>query len=338
MKKRLLYIGNHLSYNNSTVTTIDTLSNHLITEGYSVKIASSFKNKYFRLLDMIFKVFTNRRKTDLVLIDTYSTQNFYYAVVIAKMCDILKTPYIPILHGGNLPKRLDNSPQLSQKLFKNAKTNITPSHYLLNVFKKKGFTNLSYIPNTIELKMYPFFKRERIGAKLLWVRSFSKIYNPLLAIEIVEKLINENIKVELCMIGPEKDSSLKECKEIVTQKKLPVTFTGMLSKEEWIEKSKEYDIFINTTNFDNTPVSVMEAMALGLPVISTNVGGIPFLIEDRKTGVLVSPNQAELFVTEIIGLLNHPETVTEIAEYARKEVEKFDWEKVKYQWRAALDN
>ena len=338
MKKRLLYIGNHIKTKNSTVTTIETLSNHLITEGYSVKIASSFKNKYFRLLDMIFKVFANRRNTDLVLIDTYSTQNFYYAVVVAKMCNILKTPYIPILHGGNLPQRLVNSPKLSQKLFKNAITNIAPSHYLLNAFKKEGYANLSHIPNTIEIKKYPFIKREKLSAKLLWVRSFSKIYNPLLAIEIVEKLLDENIAVELCMIGPEKDGSLKECQEIVAQKKLPITFTGILAKEEWIAKSKEYDIFINTTNFDNTPVSLMEAMALGLPVVSTDIGGIPFLIDHENTGVLVSPNQAQLFVTEIIDLLNHPEKATAIAENARKIVENFDWEIVKHQWRAVLDN
>ena len=134
---------------------------------------------------------------------------------------------------------------------------------------------------------------------MLWVRSFSEIYNPLLALQIVELLKNEGLDVELCMVGPEKDGSLQRCKSVAQELNLPVTFTGMLSKEEWIDLSKDYDIFINTTNFDNMPVSVMEAMALGLPVVSTNVGGLPYLIEDGVDGMLFPPNNAELFVGAI---------------------------------------
>ena len=68
-----------------------------------------------------------------------------------------------------------------------------------------------------------------------------------------------------------------------------MNFTGKLSKQEWRDLSKDYNVFINTTNFDNTPVSVIEAMALGIPVVSTNVGGLPFLITDKVDGVLVEP-------------------------------------------------
>ncbi len=336
MKKRLLYIGNQLSSKKDTVTTIETLSGLLRNEGYQIIVASSIQNKALRMLDMLRKTFKNRNKLDVVLIDTYSTQNFYYAVGVAKLCRVFKIPYIPILHGGNLPNRLKNCPRLSQQLIKGAKTNVSPSNYLIEAFKKGGYSNLTYIPNSIEIDNYPYLQREEIKAKLLWVRSFSEIYNPLLAIEIVEKLLDNNIAVELCMIGPEKDRSLKKCKEIVAQRNLPITFTGLLPKKEWITQSKGFDIFINTTNFDNTPVSVIEAMALGIPVISTDVGGIPFLIEHQKTGVLVPPMNAQLFVNEIIELLNHPEKAKGMAGNARKEVEKFDWLVVRDLWKKLL--
>ena len=336
MKKSLLYIGNQLSSKKDTVTTIETLSGLLRNEGCQVIVASSFQNKALRMLDMLWETFKNRNRIDVVLIDTYSTQNFYYAISVAKLCRIFKIPYIPILHGGNLPNRLKKSPQLSQQLFKGAKTNVSPSNYLMEAFKKEGFTNLTYIPNSIEIDNYPFLQRQEIKPKLLWVRSFSEIYNPLLAIEIVEKLLDKNITVELCMVGPEKDGSLAKCKELVQQKDLPITFKGLLSKEEWISLSKDYNLFINTTNFDNTPVSVIEAMALGLPIISTNVGGLPYLIEDQKTGVLVPPMNAQLFVSEIIELLYHPEKTKRMAENARKEVEKFDWFIVKNLWEKLL--
>ena len=335
--RHILYIGNKLSNSGSNVTSIETLGSFLQNEGYEVVMASSKKNKILRLLDMLFTTIKYSNKVSLVLIDTYSTQNFYYSILVAQVCRILNLAYIPILRGGMLPDRLEKSSKLCKKLFNNAKTNVSPSNYLMEAFKKEGYTNLTYIPNTIEIDNYPFFERKNIKAKLLWVRSFSEIYNPLLAIKIVEKLLDKNITVKLCMIGPEKDGSLSNCKEIAEQKSLPIIFTGKLEKAAWIEQSKHYDIFINTTNFDNTPVSVMEAMALGLPVISTNVGGLPFLIDHQKTGVLVPPNDKFKFVDAIMDLIENPKKAQSLATNARAAVENFDWEKVKHHWFRVLN-
>lgn len=336
MKSRILYIGNHLSSNGNTTTTIETLSNSLKKEGYQVIISSRKLNKTLRMLDMLFTTFNHRKKIDIVLIDTYSTLNFYYAVAVAKLCRIFKIPYIPILHGGNLPNRLKRSPQWSKSLFSRAKINVAPSHYLLEAFKKEGFTKLIFISNTIEIKNYPFLLRKQIQQpKLLWVRSFSKLYNPLLAIEILEELLKTHPNATLCMVGPEKDGSLKIAKEISEQKKLPITFTGILSKPQWIELSKDYSIFINTTNLDNTPVSIIEAMALGFPIVSSNVGGLPFLIKE-DTGVLVTPNQVDGFVKAIIDLINKPNRTRILSINARNEAEKMDWKEVKNEWNAIL--
>ncbi len=104
--KNLLYIGNKLNSGKSNITTIDTLGKHLVEEGYDVTFSSSRINKVFRLLDMIYSVLKNANRIDYVLIDTYSTQNFYYALLITQLCRLLKLRYIPILHGGDFPKRL----------------------------------------------------------------------------------------------------------------------------------------------------------------------------------------------------------------------------------------
>ena len=105
-KRSLLYIGNKLSKKGTTVSTIDTLGSLLEREGLNVYSASSFKNKLIRILDMTFKTLRYSSRVSVVLIDTYSTNNFYYALTIAKLCRMLRIPYIPILHGGNLPERL----------------------------------------------------------------------------------------------------------------------------------------------------------------------------------------------------------------------------------------
>lgn len=336
-RKKLLYVGNKLSKFGITVTSIETLGALLKREGFEIIFTSSKKNKILRLLDMISMVLRNAFKVNYILIDTYSTQNFYYAIVVGNLARLLKVKYIPILRGGDLPTRLKNSPAQSRKLFFGAFKNVAPSLYLEKAFIEEGYKNLIHIPNTIELKNYEFKLRETLEVKLLWVRSFNKIYNPTLAIDIVSSLISEGYSASLCMIGPEKDGSLEECKKIAITQNLPVTFTGGLNKEEWIKKSEEFDIFINTTNFDNTPVSVIEAMALGLPVISTNVGGLPYLIENSVDGILVPPNNSKAFMKEIVKLIEQPEKTQNLTKKARKKVELFDWEAVKHQWLQLLN-
>jgi glycosyltransferase involved in cell wall biosynthesis len=336
LKKSILYIGNKLSKKGATVTSVETLGIFLESEGFDVYTASSARNKFLRLFDMLFNVFRYSRKVSFVLIDTYSTQNFYFAVMVAKLCRIVGVPYVPILRGGNLPSRLIKNNRLSLGLFNGAKVNVSPSLYLKEVFKHAGYENLKYIPNSIDIRNYPFLLRKNLQPKLLWVRSFAEIYNPELAIEIIKELRDIGINATLTMVGPDKDGSLEKCKRLTRDHKLPVKFTGKLNKNEWIALSKNFDVFINTTNFDNTPVSVIEAMALGLPVISTNVGGIPYLIDDSATGILLPPNDAKEFTAAICSLLKDNSLVASLSENARRKVEAFDWKEVKGSWLVLL--
>lgn len=335
-KKKLLYIGNKLKHKGHTATAIDVLAPKLVEEGFEVVAVSDKKIKAQRMLHMLQTVWRHRKTIDLVLIDTYSTLNFYYAFTIAKLCRRLKISYIPILHGGNLPTRLQNSPRKSKILFAGAKVNVAPSHYLMEAFKKHGYDNLIYIPNTLQIENYPFLLRKNLQPKLLWVRSFAELYNPLLALDVVALLRNKGYDASLTMVGPAKDASFAACKTRAKQENLPVTYTGMLTKEDWTALAAQHDIFINTTNFDNTPVSVMEAMALGMPVVSTNVGGLPYLIKDETDGLLVVPEDAVAFTTAIERLLSNPQESEAMALAARKKVEQFNWEVVKHQWVSLL--
>ncbi|MFY0604297.1 MAG: glycosyltransferase [Flavobacteriaceae bacterium] len=337
MKKnnKILYIGNNLSKKTNYNSTMLTLSILLSQEGYIVKKSSDKNNKILRLLDMCITLLKSRKKTDYVLIDTFSTLNFYYAFIISQLCRILKKKYISILHGGNLPMRLKKNKFLCGLIFNNSYVNVAPSMYLKTHFDDKEYKTV-YIPNTIEVKNYQFKERKEIAPKILWVRAFYSIYNPKLAIETLKVLKNEYPEAALCMVGPEKDNSYIQCKELVEKYSLEsfVTFTGVLKKEEWHKLSKDYDIFINTTNIDNTPVSVIEAMALGLPVVSTNVGGIPFLIEHEVSGILVDKNNPVEMSNAISNLLKKNNLL--IAKKARYKAESFDWEQVKQIWNSIL--
>lgn len=336
MGKRLLYIGNKLSAHGNTATSIETLGPLLESEGFLVRYASSRKNKLLRILDMLWTVVRNARRTDYAIIDTYSTSNFWYAFLISQLCRMLKVRYIPTLRGGDLPARLKSSPALCHMLFSNAYLNVAPSGYLMDAFSKAGFSNLRYIPNTIQLSDYVFKIRESVRPKLLWVRSFSPIYNPKMAIDVLVALKLEFQDAELCMVGPDKGGYQKEIVDYALAKSAEVKFTGRLSKPAWRALSDQYDIFINTTHFDNTPVSVIEAMALGLPVVSTNVGGIPFLLEHEKTALLVRDSDTEGMVRAVVSLVSDAAMVKATGQSAYVVASGFDWEAVKRDWLEIL--
>ncbi|QTE23059.1 glycosyltransferase family 4 protein [Polaribacter cellanae] len=335
MNKNILYIGNNLGKQSKYKTTLETLSFLLREEKFSLKLSSDKKNKIVRLFDMIFTIFKNRRNTDYILIDTFSTTSFYFAFIVSQLSRFYRIKYLPILHGGNLPYRLDKSQRISKLLFNNSDKNIAPSNYLKSEFEKRGF-KVVYIPNTIEIEKYTFTYRNFLKPNLLWVRSFKELYNPTLAIEVLLLLKSEFPLAKLCMVGPEIDDSFEQTKKMVSKYNLEssVKFTGTLPSKEWHKASESYDIFINTTNFDNTPISVMEAMALGLVIVSTNAGGMPYLITNNKNGILVEKGNSKQMAREIIKIIKSNKII--LATKAREEVENFGWNNVKNKWLSIL--
>jgi phenylacetate-CoA ligase len=333
--KKIVYIGNNLSKDDKYAPTLVTLSKYLRLEEFQVQIASNKTNRYLRVFDMFWTVLRNFRTAEVVLIDTYGAFNFYYAVFVSQLCRVVGLPYIPILHGGNLPDRLKENMRMCKWVFQHSFKNIAPSNYLKSNFENAGFPT-EVIPNIVEISNYAFKKRIHYSPKLLYVRAFHEIYNPTMAIRVLERVQKKYPEAVLCMIGPPKDSSFKQTKLLAKELGVEnsVTYTGVLSKKEWHTMAEAYDVFINTTNVDNTPVSVMEAMAMGLPVVSTNVGGIPYLLKDGVDAFLVDANDDIAMSQKIISIVEGKENIDEIVLKARNKVEQFDWNEVRYLWFA----
>lgn len=336
---KILYLGNSLSKHGFTPTSVETLGERL-KENYIVVQGSHIRFPLFRLLHM-WSLMLRHRDSKLVIIDTYSSRGFWFAYTSGIIAWIIGMKYIPILRGGDLPVRAQSSPVLLKGYLTRASEVVCPSNYLFEKMLLFFSRNYRIIPNYIEIEKYPFeLKQIRNKIRLLWVRSFHTVYNPQLAIRIVKILNDQGIDVKLCMIGPEKDGSLSLTQRYAAEMGVEnlVSFPGRLSKAEWIEYSKGYNIFINTTNVDNTPVSVIEAMALGFPVISTNVGGVPYLVTDKLNGILVDNNSEQGFVNAIVSLMADPELTTALSISARQKAENLDWAIIKKEWEKLFDS
>jgi glycosyltransferase involved in cell wall biosynthesis len=141
------------------------------------------------------------------------------------------------------------------------------------------------------------------------------------------------------MIGPDKDDgSLQAMQQIATGLGVAhrIGLPGRIPKAEVTDWMNRGDIFLNTTNVDNTPISVLEAMACGLCVVSTNVGGIPYLLEHEQDTLLVPSDDPAAMATAVRRLLTEPDLAERLSRNARQKAEQFDWSIVLPQWEALL--
>ena len=92
------------------------------------------------------------------------------------------------------------------------------------------------------------------------------------------------------------------------------------------------DIYLNTSRIDNAPVAVLEAAAMGLPVVATKVGGVPHLLEDGRSGLLVADDDHAAMINAIRRLLGEPELAKRLSTNGRSLAERASWSRVFAQW------
>ncbi len=333
----ILYIGNKLNIHGFTPSGVEFLGNKLKEIASNVTSVSDKKNSVLRLADMIKSILSNKKNTDYIIIDTFSSASFYFAIICSSLSFLLNKKYILILRGGRLPSRYKNSKVSFDFILKRCHTIVSPSLFLKKCFSNFGY-NIKYVPNFIDLNNYPFKFRNNCEPKLFWVRSFHRTYNPILAIKVLSKLISSFPNASLCMVGPEKDETMKNCKRLANKLGIAdhIRFMGLMKKEDWIYLSKNYDIFLNTTNYDNQPVSILEAMALGFPIISTNVGGLPALLQNNENAILVEKDDVEGMLNAIKEIIMNESKSRMLSMNAREYAEFFDWQNIKNTWSSIL--
>jgi glycosyltransferase involved in cell wall biosynthesis len=167
------------------------------------------------------------------------------------------------------------------------------------------------------------------------------MYNPSLAVDVLAQLRNDFPDVTLTMVGRDKgDGSLQEMWKRATSLRVSdrITVMGGVPKAEVPRCLSQGDIFLNTTNVDNMPTSVLEAMACGLCVVSTNAGGLPYLLEHETDALLVAPNDAEAMTAAVRRILLSPALATHLSTQARSKVLALDWSVIAPQWEKLLSS
>jgi glycosyltransferase involved in cell wall biosynthesis len=316
----------------------EDLCARLAVAGWQIGIVSRHSSRIGRVLEMLWTCWRQRRRYRVAAVDVYSGAAFFWAKAVCGLLRRIDKPYILMLHGGNLPKFSASRQEMVRRLLASAVAVTTPSHYLMEQMQPYR-NDIQILPNGISVSAYPYELRQPGSLRLIWLRAFHEIYNPRMAVQVLALLKREFPDICLTMIGPDKgDGSLQATRQEAERLCVieSLTLSGSVRKEEVPGKFACNDIFLNTARIDNTPVTVLEAMASGLCVVSTSVGGIPYLVQDESDGLLVPSENAESMAAAVRRIIVEPGLSRRLSRNARRKVELLDWSVIVPRWEELL--
>lgn len=205
----------------------------------------------------------------------------------------------------------------------------TPSRFLQDAFVEAFNIKPVIVPNIADLMQFRFRERRSVAPKILTTRSLEEIYNVRCVIKAFKNVQECFPESELGIAGDGSQRAALEQLVIDLNLKDCVTFYGSVEHSKIQDLYDQYDIYMNASNVDNLPGAILETFASGLPVISTNPGGIPYMVENGKTGLLVEKNDCNALAERVIALLKDPELALRLSRNARKECERYSWEYVR---------
>jgi len=338
-KSDFLYIGNFLSRTAGTKPFCETLTDRLEQEvGISIQRTSSKPGKVSRLLDIIQTTFRFGGHGRVIAIDVFSSQAFLWAEVAAAIASARGCRTILILRGGTLPERGKRNPKRMARLFRQATEVVTASGYLRKELAGFG-KEVGFLPNGIDLSVYPYCFRNQISPKMVWVRALKALYRPWDGVHAFSKIFAEFPEATIEFVGPDSGDGSAE-KVMEAAKKLgvfsAVTLAGSVPHEKIPEVLDKADIFLNTTTAESFGVSVMEAAACGLCIVTTDAGELPYIWENEKDAIVVPVGDVEGMAEGIRRFLNDPALSSRVSMKAREKAERYDWEHVLPEWKKLL--
>jgi len=338
MSPRLLIVGNFVSSHGCSRGVCEELAPRLRASGCSVLTTSRRRSRPARLMDMLYTVWRRRHDYDVAQVDVYSGRSFLWAEAVCWVLRRLDRPYVLTLHGGDLPTFARRAGRRVTALLRSAAAVTVPSPYLLNRMTEYR-RDLTLLPNALDLRAYRHTVRRPVQPRLVWVRAFHQIYNPAMAPRVIARLKDEFPSIRLTMAGPDKRDSSREAtmtiaKECRVESHLEIQ--GPLPKKSVPCLLNMGDIFLNTSRVDNTPVSILEAMAAGMCVVSTEAGGIPYLLNNEEDALLIPVDDHKAMAQAVRRLLTDPSLAERLQTAALAKVRNFDWSVVLPQWRTLL--
>jgi glycosyltransferase involved in cell wall biosynthesis len=251
------------------------------------------------------------------------------AIVAARA---LGRPVILNYRSGEAPDHLARS-RVARTALAKVDLNVVPSRYLVQVFDRFGIS-ASIIPNLVDLQRFGYRPRVPLAPRILSTRNLEPLYNVACTVRAF-RLVQDRIpSATLTLVGGGSDGPM--LRQLVQQLGLhAVTFVGRVAPHDIAGLYAAHDIYLQSPNIDNMPTSILEAYASGLPVVSTDAGGISAILTHGEHGLLGPVDDHAALAGHVLSLLGSPALTDRLTRAALATCDHYTWSAIREQWLGA---
>jgi glycosyltransferase involved in cell wall biosynthesis len=255
------------------------------------------------------------------------------ALLVARL---RRTAVIVNYRGGLADTFLARAPAHVLRSLRAATLRVTPSAFLQRVFQRHGI-DAEVIPNIVDLGRFAARPARDFGANphVIVVRNLEPIYDIPTALRAFVQVRERYPQARMTVAGS--GPQLSALERLTNELGLDgaVSFPGRIDHAQIPALYAEADCALNPSRVDNMPNSVLEAFASGVPVVSTDAGGVPDIVADGVCGLLVPVGDAPAMAQAVLSLLDDSALSTRLAQAGLREAQRYDWPQVKGLWLAA---
>jgi glycosyltransferase involved in cell wall biosynthesis len=290
-----------------------------------------FLRTIFASIKFWFSLFSKIPKTDIVHIFSSGTTSYVISTVPPLIVSKLfgkKT--ILHYHTGEAETHLKNWKLTAKPTMRMFDRIIVPSQFLVDVFARFDL-QATAIFNFVDSEKFRFRPRNPLKPVFLSNRNFEihyQVSDVLRAFHLIQKRFPE-AKLIVAGFGSEEAKLKKLAGELNIEH---IEFPGRVEQSEMPKIYDRADVYLNSSIVDNMPLSIIEAFACGLPVVSTDAGGISYIVTDGETGLLVKTNDYKALAEQAIRLLEDKDLAEKIIRKASTESSKYTWQNIHVEW------
>jgi L-malate glycosyltransferase len=284
----------------------------------------------------LYTLWKNLKHADIAHIFSASYTSFLLAPLPAWLvAKTLGTKILVNYRSGEARDHLRRSP-IARHVLSKADRLVVPSGYLVEVLAEFGL-QAQIVPNIVDLSQFRYRRRTPLQPHLICTRGFHPYYGIDIVVRAFAEIQKTYPEAQLDLVGGGAlESSIRE---LITRLRLSnVKFLGVVSRQEIGRFYDRADIFVNASNLDNMPVSVLEAFASGTPVATTEPEGMNYIVMHERTGLLSPPGNPSALAQNIFKLLREPEVAARLAENAFEESRQYHWAAVRDRWLRTYSN
>jgi len=286
----------------------------------------------FRLVPYLARLWRAAGRNDLLHVMANSGWSWHlFAAPAIWVARLRGTPVVVNYRGGEAERFLQRAGAVVRFSMRRASALVVPSGFLKQIFERFGMA-ARIVPNIIDLQKFHPGDAMPKNIHVVVARNLEPLYDIATGLKAMALLLRRfpSARMSVAGSGPDLGRLTRLAEELGISGR--VSFTGRLDSSQMADLYRTAIISLNTSLADNMPNSVLESLASGVPVVSTNVGGVPFLVESESTALLVEPGDAEAMAEAMTRLIEDDALRRTLVRNGQEYVREFTWERVGQRW------